>query len=110
DEHEAQVAEPALARRDVQDIGRELAEPEPDRDRVLDALKRLSRRAAEVTAIVDVSGRIRDLLPGHPRVTTQLNVPGHHRDPARTYDPRISCPLSTSTSLRREVKVEGGGG
>ena len=63
DEHEAQVADPALARRDVRDIGRELAEPEPDRDRVLDALKRLSRRAAEVTVIVDVIGRIRDLLP-----------------------------------------------
>ncbi|MFG1943832.1 hypothetical protein [Nonomuraea sp. NPDC048826] len=63
DEHEAHVAEPGRARRDVADVRDELAEPEPDRDRVLDALRRLSRRAAEVTAITDMITRIRDLLP-----------------------------------------------
>lgn len=60
-EHESVVDEPGKARRDAADVRRELAEPEPDRSRILDALKRLSLRAAEVSVIVEVIGKIRDL-------------------------------------------------
>ena len=60
-EYETTVDEPGKARRDAADIRRELAEPEPDKSRILDALKRLSLRAAEVSAIVEVVGQIRDL-------------------------------------------------
>ncbi|HUR09104.1 MAG TPA: hypothetical protein VM347_41650 [Nonomuraea sp.] len=60
-EYETTVDEPGKARRDATDIRREAAEPEPDKSRILDALKRLSLRAAEVTAIVEVIGKIRDL-------------------------------------------------
>ncbi|GAA3533179.1 hypothetical protein GCM10022419_010430 [Nonomuraea rosea] len=62
-EHEAKLAEPHRAARDVADVRQELAEAEPDRSRVLDALKRLSVRAAEVSVIVEVVSQIRDLLP-----------------------------------------------
>ncbi|WP_084964799.1 hypothetical protein [Thermoactinospora rubra] len=61
-EHEDAVAEPRQARRDAADIRQELAEPEPDRSRVLDALRRLSVRAGEVTSILDVVGKIRELF------------------------------------------------
>lgn len=60
-EYETTVDEPGKARRDAADIRRELAEPEPDKSRVLDALRRLSLRAAEVTVIVEVIAKIRDL-------------------------------------------------
>ena len=60
-EHETTVDEPAKARRDAADLRRELAEREPDKSRILDALKRLSLRAAEVSVIVEVIGKIRDL-------------------------------------------------
>ncbi|MGW0807351.1 hypothetical protein [Nonomuraea sp. NPDC002799] len=62
-EHEADLAEPARARRDAADIRRELAEADPDRSRVLDALQRLSVRAAEVSAIVGVVAQLRELFP-----------------------------------------------
>jgi hypothetical protein len=62
-EHEAELAEPARARRDAADVRQELEEAEPDRSRVLDALKRLSVRAAEVSVIVEVVSQIRELLP-----------------------------------------------
>ncbi|MGW0481028.1 hypothetical protein [Nonomuraea sp. NPDC003214] len=61
-EHEAELAEPARARRDAADVRQELAEAEPDRGRVLDALRRLSARAAEVTAIVEVVAQIQALF------------------------------------------------
>lgn len=62
-EHEADVAEPAQARRDAADIRQELEQAEPDRSRILDALKRLSVRAAEVSVIVEVVSQIRELFP-----------------------------------------------
>ncbi|WP_049565902.1 hypothetical protein [Nonomuraea sp. SBT364] len=61
-EHEPSLAEPARARRDAADVRQELQEAEPDRGRVLDALKRLSVRAAEVTAIVEVVAQIQALF------------------------------------------------
>ncbi|NRQ30969.1 hypothetical protein HII36_03860 [Nonomuraea sp. NN258] len=61
-EHQSEVAEPERALRDVADVRQELAETEPDRSRVLDALKRLSARAAEVSVIVEVVGQIRELF------------------------------------------------
>lgn len=60
-EYATAVDEPAKARRDAADLRRELAEREPDKSRILDALKRLSLRAAEVSVIVEVIGKIRDL-------------------------------------------------
>lgn len=60
-EYGTTVDEPGKARRDAADIRRELAEPEPDKSRILDALRRLSLRAAEVTVIVEVIAKIRDL-------------------------------------------------
>ncbi|MFC4113165.1 hypothetical protein [Nonomuraea zeae] len=62
-EHEAELAEPQRAHRDAADVRQELAEAEPDRSRIMDALKRLSVRAAEVSVIVEVVSQIRDLLP-----------------------------------------------
>ncbi|MFB4277624.1 hypothetical protein ACBJ59_20200 [Nonomuraea sp. MTCD27] len=62
-EHEAALTEPARARRDVGDVRRELEEAEPDRSRILDALKRLSVRAAEVSVIVEVVSQIQSLFP-----------------------------------------------
>ncbi|MFI6318713.1 hypothetical protein ACIBG8_14385 [Nonomuraea sp. NPDC050556] len=56
------VAEPERARRDAADVRQELEEAEPDGSRVLDALKRLSARAGEVTAIVEVIAQIRGLF------------------------------------------------
>ncbi|NUT39142.1 MAG: hypothetical protein HOV86_04065 [Thermoactinospora sp.] len=61
-EHAGQVEEPERAARDAGDVRQELAEADPDRSRVLDALRRLSVRAGEVTAIVEVVDRIRELL------------------------------------------------
>ncbi|MEU8321882.1 hypothetical protein AB0C33_26320 [Nonomuraea sp. NPDC048881] len=61
-EHEAEVTEPARARRDVADVRQEIEQADPDRSRVLDALKRLSARAAEVSVIVEVVGQIRELF------------------------------------------------
>ncbi|MFG1710289.1 hypothetical protein ACFLIM_44685 [Nonomuraea sp. M3C6] len=61
-EHETALTEPAQARRDVVDVRRELEEAEPDRSRILDALKRLSVRAAEVSVIVEVVSQIRALF------------------------------------------------
>ncbi|MEV5324716.1 hypothetical protein WBK31_25005 [Nonomuraea sp. N2-4H] len=62
-EHEGEVREPAQARRDAADVRRELEEAEPDRSRIVDALKRLSARAAEVSVIVEVISQIRALFP-----------------------------------------------
>ncbi|GAA4069604.1 hypothetical protein GCM10022248_42430 [Nonomuraea soli] len=61
-EHAEQVDEPERARRDAQDVRQELAEADPDRSRILDALRRLSVRAGEVTTIVEVVNQIRDLF------------------------------------------------
>ncbi|MGP3928917.1 hypothetical protein [Nonomuraea sp. KM88] len=61
--HEADLAEPARARRDAGDIRQELAETEPDRSRILDALSRLSARAAEVAPVVEVVSQLRALFP-----------------------------------------------
>ncbi|TDE59089.1 hypothetical protein E1295_04085 [Nonomuraea mesophila] len=61
--HEADLAEPARARRDAGDVRQELAEAEPDRSRILDALSRLSTRAAQVTPIVEVITQLRALFP-----------------------------------------------
>jgi len=62
DEYESHLDEPGKARRDAGDVRQEAADARPDRGRVLDALKRLSERAAEVTAIVEVTSRIRELF------------------------------------------------
>ncbi|NUO96960.1 MAG: hypothetical protein HOW71_14970 [Nonomuraea sp.] len=61
-EHEGRVAEPERARRDLADVRQEAEQAEPDRARVMDALKRLSARAAEVSVIVEVVGQIRELF------------------------------------------------
>ncbi|TDD14341.1 hypothetical protein [Nonomuraea diastatica] len=61
--HETDLAEPARARRDAGDIRQELVETEPDRSRILDALSRLSARAAEVAPIVEVVSQLRALFP-----------------------------------------------
>ncbi|SEF77026.1 hypothetical protein SAMN05444920_101600 [Nonomuraea solani] len=62
-EHAADLPEAAQAGRDVEDVRRELEQAEPDRSRILDALKRLSVRAAEVSVIVEVVSQIRALFP-----------------------------------------------
>ncbi|MBO3747645.1 hypothetical protein J5X84_16325 [Streptosporangiaceae bacterium NEAU-GS5] len=61
-EHEVAIADAASASRDAADVRGEAARPEPDRLRILDALKRLSIRAAEVTAILDVVAKIREFF------------------------------------------------
>lgn len=61
-EHEGRVSEPERARRDLADVRQEAEEAEPDRARVMDALKRLSARAAEVSVIVEVVTQIRELF------------------------------------------------
>ncbi|MCG5217226.1 hypothetical protein [Streptosporangium sp. KLBMP 9127] len=61
-DHAGSLDQPRNAARDAADIRGELETPDPDRSRVADALKRLAARAAEVTVIVEVITRIRDLL------------------------------------------------
>ncbi|MEV0380350.1 DUF5955 family protein [Nonomuraea sp. NPDC050643] len=61
-EHAANLPEAVQAGRDVTDLRQELEQAQPDRSRMLDALKRLSVRAAEVSVIVEVVTQIRELL------------------------------------------------
>lgn len=61
-EHSDGLAEPERALRDAEDVRQELAQPDPDRSRVMDALHRLSVRAGEVTVIVEVVEQIKGLF------------------------------------------------
>ncbi|GII89191.1 hypothetical protein Ssi03_71810 [Sphaerisporangium siamense] len=62
DAHAGEIRDPDKASRDLADVRGELEEASPDRDRVLDALRRLAARAAEVTVIVEVVSKVRELF------------------------------------------------
>ena len=61
--HSAKIKDPADAARDTAEIRQELTTPTPNRTQVGNALRRLSVRAAEVTAVMTVIDQIRELLP-----------------------------------------------
>jgi hypothetical protein len=61
-EHAGSIQEPGKASRDLADVRGELREAEPDSGRITDALKRIAARAAEVTAIVELATKIRELF------------------------------------------------
>ncbi|MDH2429666.1 hypothetical protein [Sphaerisporangium sp. TRM90804] len=60
--HAASIDEPGKASRDLADVRSELREASPDQGRVLDALKRIAVRAAEVTVVVELVTKIRELF------------------------------------------------
>jgi hypothetical protein len=64
DEHAADLAEPDKARRDFADLRAEAGESAPDRDRIADSLKRLTRRVATVGVLTEAVQILADGLLG----------------------------------------------
>jgi hypothetical protein len=64
DQHAAELAEPDKARRDLADVRAEVAEPEPDPDRISDSVKRLTRRVASVGALAEAARLLAEKLLG----------------------------------------------
>jgi hypothetical protein len=62
DRHAADLAEPDKARRDLADVRAEVAEPEPDKDRISDSVKRLTARVASVGALAEAVRQIAEKL------------------------------------------------
>ncbi|WP_119726973.1 DUF5955 family protein [Thermomonospora amylolytica] len=62
--HRAEIDEPHRARRDLEDIQEEVAEAEPDRERVAHALQRLGTRVAGIAVLAQAVADLAALLPG----------------------------------------------
>ena len=62
--HRNQIAEPTFAERDAREVVEQLGLPtaERDRDRVLDALQRIARRASAVVPVVAAAEAIKSLF------------------------------------------------
>ncbi|MEV4639066.1 DUF5955 family protein [Actinoplanes sp. NPDC049548] len=62
EEHRDQIPEAARVQKDIDAVEQETADPDPDRDRLRDTLKRIGVRVAAVAPVVSAVNDVRELI------------------------------------------------